>query len=102
MALNIEKSSEEENGKENFGDKNYYNSFTPGDAPSAEAQRNNSAYRRGSRIDRPVMNSISGNMREGRNSVDGNIDEGDISVGKQLEAEAGNAIQYRTCSWQKV
>ena len=27
--------------------------------------------------------------------------ESDI-LGKQLELEAGNAIQYRTCSWQKV
>ena len=25
-----------------------------------------------------------------------------ISVGKQLELEQGNAIKYRTCSWQKV
>lgn len=23
-------------------------------------------------------------------------------VGKQIELEAGNAIKYRTCSWQKV
>ncbi|KAF1968379.1 hypothetical protein BU23DRAFT_480457 [Bimuria novae-zelandiae CBS 107.79] len=29
-------------------------------------------------------------------------DEGSISVGKQIEMEAGNAIQYRTCSWQKT
>ena len=25
-----------------------------------------------------------------------------ISVSKQMELEAGNAIRYRTCSWQKV
>ena len=25
-----------------------------------------------------------------------------ISVGKQMEMEAGNAIKYRTCSWKKV
>jgi hypothetical protein len=25
-----------------------------------------------------------------------------ISVGKQMEMEAENAIKYRTCSWQKV
>jgi hypothetical protein len=25
-----------------------------------------------------------------------------ISVGKQVELEAENAIKYRTCSWQKV
>jgi hypothetical protein len=26
----------------------------------------------------------------------------DLTVGKQIELEAGNAIKYRTCSWQKV
>lgn len=25
-----------------------------------------------------------------------------MSVGKQMEMEAGNAIKYRTCSWPKV
>lgn len=25
-----------------------------------------------------------------------------VSVGKQMEQEAENAIKYRTCSWQKV
>ena len=25
-----------------------------------------------------------------------------LSVGKQIELEADNAIKYRTCSWQKV
>jgi len=28
--------------------------------------------------------------------------ENSISIGKQVEMEAGNAIKYRTCSWQKV
>ncbi|KAF2739875.1 hypothetical protein EJ04DRAFT_426111 [Polyplosphaeria fusca] len=26
----------------------------------------------------------------------------DLTVGKQIELEAGNAIKYRTCSWQKT
>ena len=26
----------------------------------------------------------------------------DDILGKQIEAESGNALQYRTCSWQKV
>jgi len=26
----------------------------------------------------------------------------EANSGKQMELEAGNAIQYRTCSWQKV
>ena len=28
--------------------------------------------------------------------------DSDLTVGKQMELEAGNAIKYRTCSWQKV
>jgi len=28
--------------------------------------------------------------------------ENSISIGKQVEMEAGNAIKYRTCSWQKT
>ena len=100
MALNTssdEGSRTEKHNTEDFGEKNYYDGFTPREA---EAQQT-TAYRKGSRIDAPVMRSITGSIG-GRRSVDGNIDEEDISVGKQLEAEAGNAIQYRTCSWQKV
>ena len=29
-------------------------------------------------------------------------DDSVMSVGKQMEMEASNAIKYRTCSWQKV
>ena len=29
-------------------------------------------------------------------------DEASVSVGKQMELEASNAIKYRSCSWQKV
>ena len=32
----------------------------------------------------------------------GSVAESRVSVGKQLELEADNAIKYRTCSWQKV
>jgi hypothetical protein len=32
----------------------------------------------------------------------GSDESGDDILGKQIELEAGNAIQYRTCSWQKV
>lgn len=28
--------------------------------------------------------------------------DSELSVGQQLELEKGNAIQYRTCSWQKT
>ena len=72
-----------------------------GFSPDPEAQ-GATRYRKGSRIDRPVISSIAGNIEGRKPSVDQPIDEGEISIGKQLEAEAGNAIQYRTCSWQKV
>ena len=29
-------------------------------------------------------------------------DDEKLDIGKQIELEAGNAIKYRTCSWQKV
>jgi hypothetical protein len=32
----------------------------------------------------------------------GSDDSGSDLLGKQIELEADNAIQYRTCSWQKV
>lgn len=32
----------------------------------------------------------------------GESDSGSEILGKQIELEAGNALQYRTCSWQKV
>lgn len=32
----------------------------------------------------------------------GSDDSGSDILGKQIEMEANNAIQYRTCSWQKV
>lgn len=34
--------------------------------------------------------------------TDGDTDGSSDILGKQIEMEAGNAIQYRTCSWQKV
>jgi hypothetical protein len=43
------------------------------------------------------------NGRRRMNRVSG--DDGSsttLSIGKQIELEADNAIKYRTCSWQKV
>ncbi|KAF2767955.1 hypothetical protein EJ03DRAFT_344204 [Teratosphaeria nubilosa] len=56
-----------------------------------------------SRIDRPVTKSISGSLA-GRGAPMGDDAESDasVSVGKQMEMEAGNAIKYRTCSWYKT
>lgn len=51
------------------------------------------------RIDKPRTTSISGSAVGG--DVSDTTSE-DFSIEKQMEAEAGNAIQYRTCSWQKV
>lgn len=52
--------------------------------------------RRMSRIDRAVSKPIVGDTDADDSSGSG------ISVGKQMELEAGNAIKYRTCSWPKV
>ncbi|KAK4993825.1 hypothetical protein LTR50_000038 [Elasticomyces elasticus] len=35
-------------------------------------------------------------------SVVGTDSDSDMTVGKQMELEAGNAIKYRTCSWPKT
>lgn len=51
------------------------------------------------RIDKPKTTSISGSVVGG--DVSDSTSE-DFSIKKQMEAEAGNAIQYRTCTWQKV
>jgi hypothetical protein len=49
------------------------------------------------------MNRIDG-LDKSRMSRDGDLtdDSSGISVGKQMEMEADNAIKYRTCSWPKV
>lgn len=87
---------------QDFGGDGYYNGFSPADGADAEKQTSRNAPRKMSRIDRPVTKSISGNLA-GRRSIDGDMDsEASVSVGKQMELEAGNAIKYRTCSWPKV
>ena len=82
--------------RKDFGNKGYYDGF----APDPEAQGRN-APRKMSRLDRPATGSI-GAMNTGRRSYDANAPEEDISIGKQVEMEEGNAIKYRTCTWQKV
>lgn len=47
------------------------------------------------------MNRIDGPMNR-RTSINGDDSSLELSVGKQIEMEAENAIQYRTCSWPKV
>ncbi|KAF2653906.1 hypothetical protein K491DRAFT_498491 [Lophiostoma macrostomum CBS 122681] len=50
------------------------------------------------------MNRIDGPLKARAASVSAGADDasGDFSIGKQIEMEAENAIQYRTCSWPKV
>lgn len=68
-------------GKESFGDW--------GNGGDVEGQ---TKERKMSRIDRPVP-------RVGAGDADS---EASVSVGKQMQLEAGNAIKYRTCSWPKT
>ena len=49
------------------------------------------------RIDGPITKPIGG-----ENVLNDDATDSDVSIGKQMEKEAGNAIKYRTCSWQKV
>lgn len=48
------------------------------------------------------MNRIDGVRRGSKVGEMEETGETDVSIGKQMELEAGNAIQYRTCSWYKV
>ncbi|GAB7348433.1 hypothetical protein MBLNU459_g6854t3 [Dothideomycetes sp. NU459] len=51
--------------------------------------------RKMSRIDKAITKPI---VPQGSDDDDSS----GMSVGKQMEMEAGNAIKYRTCSWPKV
>jgi hypothetical protein len=67
------------------------------DATAAENGGRNTKGRRMNRIDGPITRSIAGENALADDSTDASV-----SIGKQMELEAGNAIKYRTCSWQKV
>lgn len=82
-----------------FGKEGYYEGFSP-DAGVAEGG-GYPGKRKMSRIDRPVTKSISGSVT-GRGLPEDDLTDTGVSVGKQMELEAGNAIKYRTCSWEKV
>jgi hypothetical protein len=72
-------------GNEGYGDQ------SPGYDPEKTGPRGMKM----NRIDGPITKSI------GQNG-DLSDDSSGMSVGKQMEMEAGNAIKYRTCSWPKV
>jgi len=78
-----------------FGKEGYYDGF------GADAEKGGfpSQERKMSRIDRPYKSTVGGLGNE--LTADDDTDPS-ISVGKQMELEAGNTIKYRTCSWQKV
>ncbi|KAK3672239.1 hypothetical protein LTR78_007779 [Recurvomyces mirabilis] len=84
----------------NFGKEGYYDGFAPGQ-DNAEKGGMPGKHRKMSRIDKPVTKSISA---QGYGDTLTGDDETDpsISVGKQMELEAGNSIKYRTCSWYKT
>lgn len=85
-------------GGPTFGREGYYDGFAP-DAGAAEkaGQPTHGGGRKMSRIDRPITGSIAG-----AGVIDDDMTGASISVGKQMELEAGNSIKYRTCSWYKV
>jgi len=71
-------------GNEGYGDQ------SPGYDPEQTGPRGMKM----NRIDGPITKSIAqGDLSD---------DSSGLSVGKQMEMEAGNAIKYRTCSWPKV
>ena len=98
MAIGDNEKKSGENNDAGFGEKGYYDGF--GKDPEAQGRASEARYRKMSRLDAPAGASIAG-MHQGRGSVDENM-EPDVAIGKQVEMEEGNAIKYRTCSWQKV
>ena len=69
--------------------------FVSGD--QATAENGGKKPRKMNRIDGPITKPIGA-----ENVLNDDGTDSDISIGKQMEMEAGNAIKYRTCSWQKV
>jgi len=63
----------------------------------ATAENGGKKPRKMNRIDGPITKPIGGENVRNDDATDS-----DVSIGKQMEMEAGNAIKYRTCSWQKV
>jgi hypothetical protein len=68
-----------------------------GDQTSAENGGQKPRKMKMNRIDGPITKPIGG-----ENVLNDDSTDSDVSIGKQMEMEAGNAIKYRTCSWKKV
>lgn len=67
------------------------------DQTAAEGGGKKSSRKPMNRIDGPITKSITGESALSDDNTDASV-----AIGKQMELEAGNAIKYRTCSWQKV
>jgi hypothetical protein len=98
-----------------FGSKKKSDSSSPVSSPSANnadiemtkdgfvsgnqatAENGGKKPRKMNRIDGPITKPIGA-----ENVLNDDGTDSDVSIGKQMEMEAGNAIKYRTCSWQKV
>jgi hypothetical protein len=85
-----------EKAEPKFDDVNPYNDYSA-DQTTAEHGGSKKSKKPMNRIDRPITRSITGDSTMGDSSTDVSV-----SIGKQMELEADNAIKYRTCSWQKV
>lgn len=68
--------------------------------PLVNTNSNGSNPKVGGRIC-PVLPHLRGTMGTDSDS-DPEWASSDDILGKQIESEKGNALQYRTCSWQKV
>jgi hypothetical protein len=83
----------------NFGDKGYFAGTSAGDV-----ENGNQTHRKMSRIDGGRNRaSISGSIA-GKSASSPDVDDENPQsyLDAQRDAESGNEIQYRTCSWQKV
>jgi hypothetical protein len=74
----------------------------PGPNVDLEASKERPDKTKYSHSDRSVGARIAPVLPRLRGYDFGSDDSGSDILGRQLELEAGNAIQYRTCSWQKV
>lgn len=79
----------------------YFDEKKSGDYKDVEGGFAPGVPRRGSRIDKPKVGSSLAGLAGNPNGLDDDS-VNNVSVGKQMEMEADNAIKYRTCSWQKV
>ncbi|PIB02012.1 hypothetical protein CB0940_01013 [Cercospora beticola] len=98
VALKNGDSPKDEKSKPSFGEDGYYDGFASS-PDAAESGGRKKVPKKMNRIDVPRTKSIGGSIA-GRAVTDSSSE--DISVEKQMALEEGNAIKYRTCSWQKT